>query len=99
MQFIAAIIDWILSAYFYVLLARFILDVVLAVNPQWRPKALLLVAAELVMTLTDPVLKAIRRVIPTIRIGGFGLDFGITIALILTSVLSTLVNLLAFSFS
>lgn len=92
MHIIFAVLGFALSLYFYALLARFGLDLILSLNRQFRPRGLLLVLAEIVMTITDPTLKLFRKVIPPIRIGGLGLDFSITIAMILVSVLSGLVS-------
>ena len=91
MHIIYVVLSWALTLYFYALLARFVLDLVLSLNRQFRPRGLLLVVAEIVMTVTDPTLKLLRRIIPPIRIGGLGLDFSITIAMVLVSIISGLV--------
>jgi YggT family protein len=92
MHIIFAVLGFLLSLYFYALLARFGFDLILSLNRQFRPRGLLLVLAEIVMTITDPTLKLLRKVLPPIRIGGLGLDFSITIAMILVSILSGLVS-------
>jgi YggT family protein len=75
----AALFYWALQAYFLLLIVRFLLDLMLSANPSWRPKGLVLVVAEVTMTLTDPPLKLIRRIIPPIRLGAFSIDLGWTI--------------------
>ena len=55
---------WALQLYFYLLIARFVIDLVLSVNPTWRPRGLILVATEIVMTLTDPPLRLVRAAHP-----------------------------------
>ncbi len=40
----------------------------------WRPRGPVLVVAETVFTVTDPPLKALRRVIPPLRLGSVQLD-------------------------
>ncbi len=76
--------------------ARFILDLVRTFAPRWRPRGLGLVLAEFVYTVTDPPIKAVRRVVPPLRIGGASLDFawGIVMlaAIILISVIVGFVN-------
>ena len=76
--------------------ARFILDLARAFARRWRPKGLGLVLAEFVYTVTDPPIKAVRRVVPPLRLGGAALDFawGIVMlaAIILISVVVGFVN-------
>jgi YggT family protein len=81
MSLIALVVYWALQIYFLVLVARFILDLVLSVNPSWRPKGPVLVLAEISFTLTDPPLKALRRFIPPLRLGMFSIDLAWTILL------------------
>lgn len=70
---------WALQLYFLALVARLFIDLALSLNRGWRPKGLLLPVVEVVMTITDPPLKAIRRVIPPIRIGVIAFDLGWTL--------------------
>jgi YggT family protein len=71
----------VLLVYFFALWARFILDLVQAFSDSWRPRGVVLVLAEAAYTVTDPPIKAVRRVLPPLRIGQFALDFGFTIVM------------------
>ena len=63
--------------YLLVLTLRLILDWAGVFAPNWRPRGVVLVGANLVYRLTDPPLAALRRVIPPLRLGeGFALDVG-----------------------
>jgi YggT family protein len=73
---------WALQLYFWLLLARFVVDLVLSSNPAWRPKGIVLVLVEVTMTVTDPPLKLVRRFIKPVRIGAIALDFGWTLTLL-----------------
>jgi YggT family protein len=77
----------VLLVYFFALWARFILDLVQAFSTSWRPRGVLLVIAEAAYTVTDPPIKAVRRVLPPLRIGQFALDFGFTIVMFAVIVL------------
>ena len=68
--------------YFLVLWGRFIVDLVRGVNRAWRPQGILLVAVELVYTLTDPPVRFFRRLVPPLRIGPIALDFGFTLTML-----------------
>lgn len=60
--------------FFIALIVRLIFDWVQVFSRDWRPRGVVLIAAEGVYSVTDPPLKALRRVIPPLRIGGVALD-------------------------
>jgi YggT family protein len=95
MSLLVVALWWALQLYFWLMIARFIVDLVLSVNPAWRPRGLVLVATELVMTLTDPPLKFVRRFIKPVRMGSISLDFGWTLVLLAISLLQNLLARLA----
>ena len=51
------------------LIGRMVLDWIQVFARDWRPAGPVLVVAEGVYTATDPPLKALRRVIPPLRLG------------------------------
>ncbi|WIB17032.1 YggT family protein [Curtobacterium sp. MCPF17_050] len=77
---------------------RFILDLVQSFNRGWRPQRVLLVIAEFVYTVTDPPIKAVRRVLPPLRLGPVMLDFGWTIVMLVVIILRVVVQSLAYRF-
>ena len=79
MGLIALILWWALQVFFFAMMGRLIVDLLLSVNPSWRPKVLVLILVELVMTVTDPVLKLVKRIIPPIRMGVIQFDLGWTL--------------------
>ncbi len=79
MGLVAVILWWLLQAYFFALVARLFIDLARSVNPRWRPAGLILPIVEVVMTITDPALKLMRRIIPPIRLGVIQLDLGWTV--------------------
>lgn len=96
MALLVAIFQWALQIYFYLMVARLISDLVLSVNPTWRPRGLILVIVELVYTLTDPPIKFVRRFIKPVRFGGLALDFGWTIVVFAIGLLQSLLGRLVF---
>lgn len=72
---VATIAYFFFLLYFFVLWARFILDLARTFARSWRPKGFGMMLAELVFSLTDPPIRFVRRVIPPIRAGGVALDF------------------------
>jgi YggT family protein len=82
MGLIALVFYWLFEVYFFVLIGRFIIDLVLSLNGSWRPRGLLVVVVESIYTVTDPPLKAIRRFIPPLRLGPVQIDLAWTVLFI-----------------
>lgn len=89
---IGSILATVLWLYLLVLLARFVFDLVQTFSREWTPKGPILVLAEGVYTLTDPPLRALRRVIPPLRLGGVSLDLSFLVLLILLQIAIALVS-------
>ena len=77
--------------FFLVLLARFVLSAVLQYGRRWQPGRGAAAALETVWTVTDPPLKALRRVIPPLRIGNVSLDLASIVLLVILYVLMSFV--------
>ena len=73
--------------FFLVLLARFVLGAVLQYGRRWQPSRGASAALETVWSVTDPPLKALRRVIPPLRIGNVSLDLASLVLLVILFVL------------
>lgn len=74
---IGLIINYVLLFYMALLFARMLLSWVPMFAPSWRPKGPWLVIAEFIYTLTDPPLRLLRKVLPTVNLGsGVALDLG-----------------------
>jgi YggT family protein len=73
--------------FFLVLLARFVLTAVLQYGRRWQPGRGASAALESVWSVTDPPLKALRRVIPPLRIGNVSLDLASLVLLVILFVL------------
>ena len=73
--------------YLLVVFGRLILDWIRVFARDWRPKGVMLVVAETVYTLTDPPLRALRKVVPPLRIGGVALDLAFLLLVVVLYVL------------
>lgn len=82
----------------FVLLARVIFSWIQVFNPQWRPRGVLLVVANLIYALTDPPVRAAGRLVPPLRLGNVGLDVGFLIVVIGVIILERIFLMLAFRF-
>lgn len=69
------------------LIGRLVLDWVQVFSRDWRPRGAMLVLAEAIYTPTDPPLRALRRVIKPIRLGGIQLDLAFMVLFLATVLL------------
>lgn len=76
MNSVRALLELIVWLYLMVVFGRLILDWIQVFARDWRPRGVMLVIAETVYTLTDPPLRALRKVIPPVRIGAASIDLG-----------------------
>lgn len=83
MQLIAGILYLAVLIYLLLLLARLVLEWIQSYARDFRPSGPVLVLFEVVYTLTDPPVKALRRLIPPLRLGAVSLDLSLMILLIL----------------
>lgn len=93
---IGAILYWVLSAYFLVLIVRLILDWVQVFSRDWRPSGVLLIVAETVYSLTDPPIRFLRRFIPPLRLGGVALDLAFLVLILGVSIARGYARFLSF---
>lgn len=80
-----------LQIYIYLLIARMIISWVPMFAPQWRPTGIVASGFEIVYTLTDPPIKAVRRVVPPLNLGGVSLDLAFMVVFVLVYILQSLV--------
>jgi YggT family protein len=73
------------------LLARFVLGAVLQYGRRWQPGRAASAGLETVWSVTDPPLRALRRVIPPLRIGTVSIDLASLVLLVILFLLMRLV--------
>ena len=83
----------VLNIFIVILFARMILSWVPVLVRDWEPRGPLLVAAEFVYSVTDPPLRALRKVLRPVRIGTVMLDLAFIGLFILVSLLVRVVAL------
>ena len=81
-SFIATILYWAIWLFTIFLWARLVLDFMRGMRPGWRPGQILMVISGVVFTITDPPMRAVRRVIRPVNLGGIALDFGWTVLML-----------------
>jgi YggT family protein len=89
-----AILYYVVLAFFVLMFVRLILDWVQVFAREWRPRGVVLVIAEATYTVTDPPLRAVRRVVPPLSLGSIRLDLAFLVVMLLCSVLLSVLPLL-----
>jgi len=87
MSAVGGLLVTVLWLFFVLLIARLVLDYVQMFARSWRPSGFALVIAEVVYTVTDPPLRALRKVIPPLRIGQVSLDLSFLVLIIAVQIL------------
>jgi YggT family protein len=87
--------SFVLLVFFILLIARLVFDYVMMFARSWRPSGVAAVGLEVVYSVTDPPLKALRRVIPPLRLGNFSIDLGFMVLLFAVYALMSLASALA----
>jgi len=88
---ILGLIYWVLNLFLFALIARLILDYVRMFSPNWRPKGVVLAAAELVYSVTDKPLSFTRQFVPPLRLGSIALDLSFIVVFFVVQLLMRLV--------
>jgi YggT family protein len=88
----AAVAFYALWAFFGLLWVRFIVDWVMMFARSWRPTGGAAALLEVTYSATDPPLRALRRVLPPLRLGSISLDLAFLLLFILTYALIQVVG-------
>lgn len=87
MQLVRQVLHLVVLVFFLILLVRLVLDWVQFFAREWRPSGVALVVAEVTYSVTDPPLKALRRILPPVRIGSVSLDLAFMVLFIVVVIL------------
>lgn len=91
MTLVRSVVHTALFLYFILLIGRLVFEWVQVFARDWRPRGIVLVVAEIIYSATDPPLKALRKVIPTLRIGGVGIDLSFLVLMVVISALMSII--------
>jgi YggT family protein len=89
-EVVRLVVWYVLFAFWLLLTARVVIELVRAFAREWRPVGGVAVTLETIYTVTDPPVRLVRRIIPMVRIGGVGLDLSIMVLLLVVFVLMQL---------
>ena len=90
MESVGLVIELVLYVFLLLLLGRFAVDWIQMFARSWVPRGPLLVVLEGVYTATDPPVKAVRRILPPLRLGGMAIDLSFIVVLLVVYLLRLL---------
>jgi YggT family protein len=93
---VGIVISWVLWIFLLILFARMILSWVPVLVRDWEPRGPMLVVAEVIYSITDPPLRALRKVLRPVRVGNMMLDLAFIGLAILVSILMQVNNAVFF---
>jgi len=77
------ILGFALFLFWLLLIARVVVEFIRSFSRDWRPKGFTVVVLEVILTLTDPPVRLLRRLIPQLTIGAVRFDLSIMVLLLL----------------
>ena len=86
MKLFFEILGFALFLFWLLLIARIVVEFIRSFSRDWHPRGFTVVILEVIMTVTDPPVKLLRRIIPQLTIGAVRLDFSIMVLLLLAFV-------------
>ena len=92
MTAVRQVLYFIVLIFFITLIGRLIIDWIQVFARDWRPRGVVLVIAEAVYSVTDPPLKALRRVLPPLTIGQVQIDLAFIVIFLIVSLLLSLLS-------
>lgn len=90
MSSVFLILAWLIRFYVLILLLRIIIEMIQSFSRNWRPQRWFSILAEPVFVLTDPPVKALRRLIPPLQMGGVALDLSVLVLFFVLQILSSI---------
>lgn len=87
MSVVFTVLYYVVLVFFILLIGRLVFDWIQFFARDWRPTGVLLVVAEVIYSVTDPPLLALRKVLPPLRIGQVQIDLAFFVMFFIASIL------------
>jgi YggT family protein len=88
----AAVAVYVLYAFLGLMLVRLVVDYVMFFSRGFRPSGATAAVLELAYSVTDPPLRALRRVLPPLRLGRYAVDLSFLLVFVVVGVLISVVS-------
>ncbi len=71
-----------LFIFWLLLIARVVIEFIRSFSRDWQPRGATVVILEIILSLTDPPVKLLRRIIPQLTVGAIRFDLSIMVLLL-----------------
>lgn len=92
MSLLGTVLYLILQLFVLVLIARIVIEMIQSFSRNFQPPRWFYYIAEPLFVITDPPVKALRRVIPPLKLGGVALDVSVIVLFIIVTILQLIVQ-------
>jgi YggT family protein len=92
MTIAATVAIYALYAFLGLMLVRLIVDWTMVFARNWRPTGAVAALLEVAYSVTDPPLRALRRVLPPLRLGSFALDLAFIVVIVVIYALIAVIS-------
>lgn len=92
MSVVATIAIYLLYIFLGLMLVRLIVDWTMVFARNWRPSGAVAAVLEIAYSVTDPPLRALRRVLPPLRLGSFALDLAFIVVIVVIYALIAVIS-------
>ena len=83
MALLFEVVGFALFLFWLLLIARIVVEFIRSFCRDWHPRGATVIILEVIMTVTDPPVNLLRRIIPQLTIGSVRIDFSIMVLLLL----------------
>ena len=80
--------------FWFLLLARIVVEMIASFSRGWSPRGAVAVVLEWIFVITDPPVKALRKVIKPVRMGQISLDLSVLVLFVIIIVLQMVLSML-----
>ncbi|MDO4685787.1 MAG: YggT family protein [Corynebacterium sp.] len=79
MNYVSYVLFEIVNLFIFLLIARILIEMIQSFSRNFRPPRWFVMIAEPIFVITDPPVKALRRLIPPVRMGSVALDVSVLV--------------------
>lgn len=83
-----------IQVFWFLLIARIVVEMIASFSRGWSPKGAVAVVLEWLFVITDPPVKALRKVIKPVRLGQVALDLSVLVLFVIIIVIQVILSAL-----
>ena len=88
------VLYYLTQIFWFLLLARIVVEMIATISRGWSPKGAVAVVLEWLFVITDPPVKALRKVIKPVRLGQVALDLSVLVLFVIIIVIQVILSAL-----